>query len=266
MPTATRPLALVTGASTGIGYHLACLCASGGYDLLVVADEPQIERAAADFRALGAQVEWVVADLASTDEIDRLLDRIGERPVAALLANAGHGLGGGFLDQNFADARHVIDTNVTGTLYLVQKIARSMRQRGAGRILVTGSVAGYIPGAFHAVYNASKAFIDSFAAALRNELKETGVTVTCLMPGATETQFFERAGLLGTKIGQANKDDPAEVARAGFDAMIKGEADVVTGWPNKIRSAIANIVPSSILAQQHRKRAEPGSGTKGDAR
>jgi short chain dehydrogenase len=109
---------------------------------------------------------------------------------SSALANAGRGLGKGFLDQDFADILRVLDTNITGTLYLIQTIGRKMRDRGAGRILITGSIAGFIPGAYQAVYNASKAFLDSFSFALRAELKERGVTVTCLMPGATETEFF----------------------------------------------------------------------------
>src|SRR4029453_17615212 len=156
-----------------------------------------------------------------------------ERPVDALLANAGHGLGHAFLDQDFEDVRHVIDTNVTGTIYLVQLVGRTMRSRGSGRILLTGSIAGFMPGTYQAVYNGTKAFVDSFSFALRAELKESGVTVTCLMPGATETDFFERAGLTDTKVGQDKKDDPADVAKDGFDAMMKGEADVVSGWKNK---------------------------------
>ena len=211
---------------------------------------------------LGADAEPVETDLATIEGVDRLYDAIGDRPVAALLANAGHGLGKAFLDQDFQDVRHVIDTNVTGTIYLIQKIARGMRERGQGRILITGSIAGLMPGSFQAVYNGTKAFVDSFSFALRAELKDTGVTVTCLMPGATETDFFERADMLDTKVGQSEKDDPADVARVGFDAMMRGDGDVVSGWKNKLQSAIANITPAGMLAEQHRRMAEPGSGQK----
>ena len=156
----------------------------------------------------------------------------------------------------------VVNTNITGTIYLIHKIGRDMRSRGGGRILITGSIAGFMPGTYQAVYNASKAFLDSFSFALRAELKGSGVTVTCLMPGATETDFFERADLLDTKIGQSKKDDPADVARTGFKAMMRGDGDVVSGWHNKLQSAIANITPAAMLAEQHRKQAEPGSGRK----
>ena len=129
-----------------------------------------------------------------------------------------------------------------------------------GRILITGSIAGFVPGTFSAVYNGTKAFIDSFAFALRNELKDSGVTVTCLMPGATDTEFFERAGMMDTKIGQSKKDDPAEVARIGFEAMMQGEGDIVTGWKNKLQSAVSAVTPSGALAEIYRRKAEPGGG------
>jgi short-subunit dehydrogenase len=181
------------------------------------------------------------------------------RPVDALLANAGHGLGKAFLDQDFDEVRDVIDTNVTGTIYLVHRIAKQMRDRGQGRILFTGSIAGFVPGTFNAVYNGTKAFIDSFSFALRNELKDSGVTVSVLMPGATDTEFFERADMLDTKIASSKKDDPADVAKAGFRAMMDGEGDVIAGWENRLQAAIANVTPASVLAQVHRKKAEPGT-------
>lgn len=262
MSADSRPLAIVTGASSGIGYELAKLCAANGYDLIVAADEPEIKEAAQAFRALGVTVEAVEADLATLEGVDSLYEAAKGRPVEALLANAGHGLGKGFLDQNFDEARHVIDTNITGTIYLLQKVGREMRARGQGRILITGSIAGFMPGTYQAVYNGTKAFIDSFSFALRAELKDTGVTVTCLMPGATETEFFERADMLDTKVGQQEKDDPAKVAKDGFDAMMNGEGDVVSGWKNKLQTTLAAVTPSGVLAEQHRRMAEPGSGEK----
>ena len=190
MASHTRPLALVTGASSGIGYELATCCADHGFDLLIAADEPAINEAAQDFRARGVAVEAIEADLATLNGVDKLYAAAKGRPVDALLANAGHGLGHGFLDQDFEDVRHVIDTNITGTLALIQRVGSDMRARGQGRILITGSVAGFMPGTFQAVYNGTKAFLNSFSFALRNEVQDTGVTVTCLMPGATETEFF----------------------------------------------------------------------------
>ncbi|MCC7127033.1 MAG: SDR family NAD(P)-dependent oxidoreductase [Acidobacteria bacterium] len=255
----SKPLAIVTGASSGIGLELAAICAEDGFDLLVAADRSEIHTAAERFRRLGAETTVVEADLATKDGVDQLWAKAAGRPIDALLANAGHGLGHGFLDQDFDEARHVIETNITGTIYLVHLVGRQMRARGTGRILLTGSIAGFMPGTYQAVYNGTKAFIDSFSFALRAELDGSGVTVTCLMPGATETEFFERADMLDTKVGQSDKDDPAMVARVGHDAMMRGDGDVVSGWRNKIQSALANVTPAGMLAEQHRKMAEPGS-------
>jgi short-subunit dehydrogenase len=228
---------------------------------LIAADEPEIETAATEMRAMGAVVETVQADLSTIEGVDRLDEatkRIG-RPVDALLANAGRGLGHAFLDQDFNQARRVIDTNITGTVYLIHKVGNDMRRRNAGRILITGSIAGFTPGSFQAVYNGSKAFLDSFSFAIREELRDTKLTVTCLMPGATETKFFERAGMMDTAIGTSKKDDAAEVAKTGFDAMMRGDGDVVTGLKNKIQSSVASVLPAGVLARQHRQHAEPGS-------
>ena len=262
MNTSNRPLAVVTGASSGIGRELAKCCAQNGFDLVIAADRPELADAKRELESLGAKVDAVQVDLATVEGVDQLVRAIGGRPVDALLANAGHGLGHAFLDQDFDAARHVVATNVTGTIYLVHKVAREMRSRGKGRILFTGSIAGFLPGSFQAVYNGTKAFIDSFSFALRNELKDSGVTVTVLMPGATDTEFFERAHMLDTKVGADKKDDPADVAKVGYKAMLEGEGDVVSGWKNKVQAAVANVTPSSLLAAQHRKMAEPGSAKK----
>jgi uncharacterized protein len=259
LDTTTR-FAVVTGASTGIGLELAKQCAKNNFDLLIAANEPEIERAAEELRReSGRKVESVLTDLATLQGIDQLYHKLNGRPVDALVANAGRGLGKAFLDQDFSGIRYVIDTNITGTIYLVQKIGRDMRARGSGRILIVGSIAGFIPGSYQAVYNASKAFLDSFSYALREELKDTGLTVTCLMPGPTETEFFRRAGLMDTKVGTDKKDDPADVAETGFKAMMAGEAGVVAGWQNKLQAATAHIMPAETLAKQHTKETAPGT-------
>jgi short-subunit dehydrogenase len=254
-------LAIVTGASTGIGFELARLCAREGYDLLIAADEPEIHDAARKLRnekGVGA-VEALHVDLATTEGVDQLYAAAKGRPVNVLMAYAGRGLGHAFLDQEWPRAREVIDTNVTGTTYLIHKVGRDMRQADQGRILITGSIAGFTPGSFQAVYNATKSHLNSFSFALREELRDTKVSVTCLMPGATETEFFARADMLDTKVGSEAKDDAAMVAKTGFDAMMKGEGDVVSGLKNKIQSAVANVTPAERLAKQHRQMAEPGT-------
>ena len=259
-----RQFAIVTGASTGIGYELALEAARNGYDLLIAADEPEIEDAAESLRtATGAQVEAVEADLSTEEGVDELLDAAGGRPVDALLANAGRGLGKAFLDQDWEEARFVIDTNITGTIYLIHQIGQQMRDAGRGKILITGSIAGFMPGSYNAVYNGTKAFVDSFSHAIREELKDSGVTVTCLMPGPTDTEFFERADLMDTKVGQDEKKmDPEEVARQGFEAMQSGEGQVITGWRNKMQVAMAHVTPAERLAKMHTKETAPGTAQK----
>jgi uncharacterized protein len=262
MPDMQRKFAVVTGASTGIGLELARECAKHKFNLLIAANEQELDNAAIALRREGAEVETVKADLATLAGVDKLYEKIGGRQVDALLANAGRGLGGNFLDQDFEDARYVLDTNLTGTIYLIHKVGRAMRARGHGRILITGSIAGFMPGSYQAVYNGTKAFLDSFSYALREELKDTQITVTCLMPGATETEFFRRADMINTKVGTEKKDDPADVARNGFAAMMKGEGGVVSGLHNKLQVAAAHVMPAETLAKQHTKMAAPGTAKK----
>ena len=241
MATAARPLAVVTGASTGIGLELAKLCAQNGFDLVIAADEPRIDTAAQELRTLGAWVDAVQADSSTIEGVDKLIASIGGRPVAALLANAGRGLGQAFLDQDFDDIARVIDTNVTGTVYLVHEVGRGNARTPDGADPHHGSIAGYMPGTYQAVYNGTKAFLDSFAFALRHELKDAGVTVTCLIPGPTETEFFERAGMMDTKVGTEKKQPADEVAKVGFEAMMNGEGDAIAGWQNKFQAAFAHV-------------------------
>jgi uncharacterized protein len=249
--------AIITGASTGIGLELARLAAADGHDLLLAADTPF--EAGRDGFDTGA--ERMEVDLSTIEGVDRLLAAARGRQVDLLCANAGHGLGRAFLDQDVADWRHVIDTNVTGTIYLLQQVLREMTARNAGKVLVTGSIAGFIPGSFNAVYNGTKAFVDNFTDALRNEIKECdGVTLTTLMPGPVETEFFERADMMDTSVGaDPDKSDPADVAKDGYDAVMEGKSSIVSGWKNKVQQAMANVTPAAILADQHRKLAEPGT-------
>jgi short-subunit dehydrogenase len=253
--------AIITGASTGIGFELATLAAQNDYDILVVADEPLINAAATDFERYGTEVIAIEADLSTIAGVDALLAATGGRRVDLLCANAGHGLGHAFLDQPVDAWRGVVDTNITGTIYLIQKVLKDMVARNDGKILVTGSVAGYIPGAFQAVYNGTKAFVDSFTEALRNEIKHSdGVTLTTLMPGPVDTEFFARGDMLDTQVGaDPHKSDPADVAKDGWDAVMGGKASIFSGWKTKVQGVLANVVPGAILAEQHRRMAEPGS-------
>lgn len=254
-----RNFAIVTGASSGIGLEIAKLAAADGYDLLVAADTPFVD-AAAGLKNLGVEVRQIECDLSTEQGVNQLLDATGGRDIDILVANAGQAHGGAFLDQETDSWLKTIDTNVTGTLRLLQPVLKSMVARGQGRVLITGSIAGHVPGPFNATYNATKAFIDNFSAALSNELKDSGVTVTCLKPGATETEFFKRADMVDTKVGQAKKADPADVARTGWQALLAGDPVVVHGLMNQATVIAAGLVPESVTAQQHRNMAEPGSG------
>jgi short-subunit dehydrogenase len=180
------------------------------------------------------------------------------RPIDVAAINAGVGVGGAFIDTSLEEELNVIDVNVIGTVHLAKRVATDMVARGHGRILFTSSIASTMPGPFLSVYAASKAFVQSFAEALRDELHERGVTVTSLMPGPTETRFFARAHMLDTKVGRSDKDDPTQVARQGIDALLAGKDAIVAGsFKNKIQAVVARVLPEPTKARMHRKQAEP---------
>jgi uncharacterized protein len=264
-PTGRR-FAVVTGASSGIGYELARQFVEHGFDVLLAAEDSDIERAAAGLRRDGGgAVQAVQVDLATYDGVEALYETVVAtgRPVDALALNAGRGIGGAFVGgTDLREELNVIDVNVTSTVHLAKRVLPDMVDRGEGRVLVTSSIAATMPGTFQAVYNASKSFVQSFALALRNELKDTGVTVTSLMPGPTDTDFFDRADMLDTLVGSAEKDDPAVVAKQGFEALMKGDERVVAGGlKTKATAAAGKVMPDSMKAEQHRRMAEPGSGS-----
>lgn len=251
-----RRFAVVTGASSGIGLELARLAAREGFDLLIVAEETAIARRAAE---IGPRVRHLQVDLATSEGVERVVAEVGHRPIDLLAANAGRALGHDFLEQNFTDIRKMLDTNVTGTLELLHHLLPGMVQNRAGRVLITGSIAGFMTGPGLAAYNATKAFLNLFSESLREELRDTGVTVTCLQPGATETPIFRRAGLADSPIGRQSKDDPAEVAEAGFRAAMAGEASVVSGWKNTVLAFAAQHGPSEVIARAHRRAVQTDS-------
>ena len=259
----TKHFAVVTGASSGIGYELAQQFAQIGFDLLVTAEDLGIMDAGHAFEELGAKIETVRADLATYEGVETLYDRIRAtgRPVDAIAINAGVGVGGDFArDTDLRDELNLINLNVVSTVHLAKRVVKDMVARGSGRILFTSSIAALMPGSFEAVYAASKAFVQSFAEALRNELKDTGVTITALQPGPTETNFFHRAGMNDTRVGASKKDDPAQVAKQGFEALMAGKDDVIAGsLMTKMQGAMAKVLPETLNAEQHRKLAEPGS-------
>jgi short-subunit dehydrogenase len=258
-----REFAVVTGASSGIGFELAKVLAQHDFDLLVNAEDEQLAAAERDLADL-TSVRAVRADLARPEGVERLHEAIRSsgRPVDVLCLNAGIGAGGDFArDTELEEELRLVDLNVRSTVQLTKLVVRDMVARDAGRILFTSSIASTMPGPFQAVYNASKSFVQSFALAIREELADTGITITALMPGPTETEFFERAGMEDTKVGASEKDDPADVAREGFEALMSGEAKVVAGSPvNKLQASVAGrVLPDRAKAKMHRRMAEPGS-------
>jgi len=264
--TSTKSFAVVTGASSGIGYELARQFVEHGFDLLVAAEDEGISSAAASLAAQdGSAVESLCVDLATEEGNDKLYDRIRStgRPVDAIAINAGVGVAGPFTETDLAAHMNLINLNVVSPVHLTYRVLKDMLARRAGKILYTSSIAATMPGPFQATYNASKAFEKSFAEAIRNEVKDSGVTVTVLMPGATETNFFHRAGADNTKVGASEKDDPAGVAREAFEALMDGKDHIVAGsFKNKVQATISHVLPDTATAEMHRKEAEPGSANK----
>lgn len=266
MPSlSNKQFAVVTGASSGIGYELAKQFAQHGFDLLVTADSNSIQNAAREIESSGVNVQVVQANLADHDGVHQLLSAIQSagRPVDAVAINAGFGLSGRFDETDLKTEMDMVRLNVLSSIHLAKYMVKEMVARGNGRILFTSSIAGTMPTPYEAVYGATKAFLRSFSQSLREELKDTGVTVTALMPGATETNFFHRAGADDTKLGTSEKDDPAEVAKEGFEALMAGKDHVVAGsFKNKMQAAVGYALPDPLVAKAHASQSEPGSANK----
>jgi len=258
-----RSLVLVTGASTGIGLELARVFADNGFDLILTAEGDELAAAEASLAGNGAEVRTVRADLSTYDGVERLWSAVAAdgRPLDAVALNAGIGVNGDFTrDIPLEDDLQLIAVNVNAVVHLAKRVLPGMVERGAGRVLITSSVAATMPGPYYATYAASKAFLQSFAQAIRFELKDTGVTVTALQPGPTETDFFERAGMEDTKVAEADKDDPAEVARDGFEALMAGKDHVIAGsGKNKAQVAGAKLLPEKARAGLHAAQTRPGA-------
>ena len=258
----SKPFAVITGASTGIGYHLARIFAENGYDLLVTADEARIHEAAKDFEAAGAQVRAVQADLSQHEETNRLWREILEfgRPVDAIALNAGVGPSGSFAKEtDLSDELNAIRLNVLSTVILAKHVVQQMVGRHGGKILITSSIAGTMPTPNHAIYGATKAFLLEFAQSLYYELKDYNITVTALKPGATDTEFFNRSGMEDTKVAEAAKtsNDPARVAQQGYDALMSGEKEVFAeSLSTKAMGVLGGMLPDSVKAAQYKKAAE----------
>jgi short-subunit dehydrogenase len=261
----TGKLAVVTGASSGIGYELAVQFAQAGFDLLIVAEDDGITQAAEDLKQLTPNVQSIQQDLASHEGVEAFYRAIAAtgKPVDAIALNAGIGLGGKFWETDINKEMKIIDLNVMSSVHLAKRVVQDMVKRAqGGKILFTSSIAAEMPGTYSAVYNASKAFVHSFAEALHYELKEKGITVTAMQPGPTDTNFFHRAEMEDTKVGVQKKDDPAEVAKQGFEALMAGKDSVIVGsLKTRVQNAVNDLVPEQIKAGRHAKMTKPGSAS-----
>jgi short-subunit dehydrogenase len=256
-----KPIALITGASSGIGLELAKQFAQNGHDLIVVAEAGSgLEGAATMLRELGGgRVDAIESDLSRMDGASRVYEavqRLG-RDVDVLVNNAGVGVYGKFIETSLEEEVAMIHLNTMAYVQLTKYFAPRMVQRGSGRILMTASVASKMPTPYLTVYGATKAFVYEFAQGLREELHDTGVTVTALLPGPTDTNFFDRAHAQDSKIVEEHLTDPAAVAEAGFHAVMKGQDKVVVPLKYKVQTAINQVVPDAVVAKQARKKHEP---------
>jgi len=248
---ADTQLALVTGASSGIGFELARLFAQNGYNLVVAADSDAIKDVPRRLSDTGADVQAVRVDLRTAEGVEHLYQSAtdGGRILTAAAFNAGIGRGGMFIETELEDDLSVIDLNVRSTVHLAKLVLRDMVNRNQGKVLFTSSVASMMPGSYQNVYNASKSFVQSFAEALQDEMRDTSITITSLMPGPVETNFFHRANMDETPVGKMPKDDPADVARLGFEALMRGDKKVVAASPlSKVMGTVNRVLPDSVKA------------------
>ena len=255
-------LAVVTGASSGIGYNLAKELASQGYDLIVCSAGDRLEAAASEFGAFGHQVMAVSADLATTEGVDKLWKacEAAGAPLDVACINAGVGVGGQFVDTDLQEELNIINLNCSHTVHFAKHVVKQMVARGQGKILFTASIAGEMVAPREAVYAASKAFVLSFAHSLRYELKDTGVSVTALQPGPVDTDFFHRAGMDDTDAGTKGKMDsePDDVAKQGLKALFAGDSHVyAASFKTKFEGAVANLIPGELKGKMHDDMAKP---------
>jgi short-subunit dehydrogenase len=257
-----RQLALVTGASSGIGFSLAKELAGRGYDLVICSAGDRLPGAAEEIRAAGTTVTDVNADLATSEGVDKLWAEVRGlgRPLAIACLNAGVGVGGLFTETDLDAELNMIRLNCLGTVQLAKYVVRGMVEEGEGGILFTSSIAGEMVAPREAVYAATKAFVLSFAHSLRYELRDSGITVTALQPGPTDTDFFHRAGMDNTEVGTKGKSEsqPDDVAKQGIEALLDGKDHVYSAsTKTKMEGMLANATPGAVKGAMHEKMAKP---------
>lgn len=258
-----RKLAVITGASSGIGLELARVFAEEGYDLIINSGTERIFEAGEALRNLGAEVTEIEADLSTREGAELLFEQATQigRNIDAVVLNAGVGVGGEFITTDYERELYIMNLNVVNTVYLAKLFLKDFAGRNEGKLLITSSIAGEMPGPYYAIYAATKAFIQSFTEALHFEMKDTGrnITVTALQPGPTDTEFFARGDLLDTPGGEGKKADPAKVARDGFDALMAGKDHVVSGVMNKVQTAAGKLMSEQQGAAAHAAQLRPNS-------
>lgn len=259
-----KKLALITGASSGIGLELARVFAKENYNLIIVSGKERIEDTAKLLRQYDAEVKAVKADLSTLEGVESLYSEIQTmgRPLDVAVLNAGVGVSGQFIETDFNDELYLMNLNMVYLVCLTKKILKDMVARNEGKIMLTSSIAAEMPGPYYAVYAASKAFVQSFAEAIRYEMKDTdkNITITSLQPGPTDTDFFERANMEDTKAGKGKKDDPAKVAEDGYRALMKGEDHIVAGSiKNKVQAVATKFMSDEARASVHSKSTKPES-------
>jgi short-subunit dehydrogenase len=252
--------ALVTGATSGIGKELAKLLAKDGYNLVIVArDQQELDDTAGELTAVySVSAKTIAKDLSKMEEAKALCQEVNV-PIDVLVNNAGQGVYGLFQENELEPELDIIHLNICATVILTKHFLKKMVARGEGKILNLGSVAGKLPGPWQAVYHATKAFVLSFTTAVREEVKGTGVTLTALMPGVTDTDFFNKAGMNDSKAVQDKEAmaDPADVAKDGYEALMAGEDRVISGFKNKVQVDMANLMPDSNVAHTMYKQQQP---------
>jgi short-subunit dehydrogenase len=256
--------ALITGATSGIGYELAKLFAKDQYNLVIVSrDQQELERRAEEFRQHGVEVISIARDLFNREESFALYDEVRNRGIQinVLVNDAGQGLYGKFQDTDIQRELNIIELNISSLVILTKCFLKEMVQRNEGKILNLASIASKVPGPWQSVYHGTKAFVLSFSEAIREELRETNITVTALMPGVTDTDFFNKADMQSSKAVQdeSKMADPADVARDGYEALMAGKDKVISGIKNKLQVGMSNLMPDSTVAHQMNEQQKPAS-------
>lgn len=254
---------LITGGTSGIGYELAKCFAQDGYQLILVArTEEDLQKRSAELKQqFGVEVSTIAKDLFQPNAALELYNEVKQKGIIldVLVNDAGQGQFGLFVEQNINRLLEIIQLNVASLTSLTQLFLKDMVTRNEGKILQLASIASELPGPWQAVYHATKAYVLQLTESLIPELKDTNVTITALQPGATDTDFFNKAEMQDSKILDSKLSDPAKVAKDGYQALMKGDDKLVSGLKNKVMVGMSNVIPESMVAEQMNKMQQPKS-------